>query len=300
VVCDCGCQQNPQVNASRDGTSPIGIDGGQAMWRGELVEEPDRRKRRGYAGGGHKLFMWDEAVHVRMTRGRQGSSDEAGAELNNESTSTGAALRVACDVTAHEARQMKFAELREGVRAAYSRAAQHPGEQHDFPVGRAFAENVGYTHSLLDSMPPVAVDAFAGVSNVGMFAGIPAGSRVLDLGCGAGLDTLIAARRTEANGRVKAIDFSESMLDRARQAVKEAALQNVDVSIGDAEKLPVESGSIDVAIINGIFNLNPVRKAIFGELARVVRSNGRVYAAELILREPLPENERRDISNWFS
>ncbi|MCO6438610.1 MAG: methyltransferase domain-containing protein [Phycisphaerae bacterium] len=149
-------------------------------------------------------------------------------------------------------------------------------------------------------MPAVAVEAFAGVSNVSMFADIPADSRVLDLGCGAGLDTLIAAQRTAANGRVIAVDFSDSMLDRARRAVTEAGTQNVDVRKGDAEELPAESASIDVVIINGIFNLNPAREAIFRELARVVRTNGRVFAAELILKEPLPENERRDVCNWFA
>jgi len=195
---------------------------------------------------------------------------------------------------------MESADLREGVRAAYSRAAQRPDEQHDFPVGRAFAESVGYPPSVLDAMPAVAVEAFAGVSNVSIFADIPADSRVLDLGCGAGLDTLIAAQRTAANGTVIAVDFSDSMLDRARRAVEEAAMQNVDVRKGDAEGLPAESASIDVVIINGIFNLNPAREAIFGELARVVRANGRVYAAELILKEPLSEDERRDVCNWFA
>lgn len=195
---------------------------------------------------------------------------------------------------------MESAKLREGVRAAYSQAALCPNGEHDFPVGRAFAESVGYPPDLLDSLPAVAVDAFAGVSNVSMFADIPAGSYVLDLGCGGGLDALIAAQRTAGDGRVMAIDFSDSMLDRARQAVKEAGVRNLDVRIGDAEDLPVDSASVDVVMINGIFNLNPAREAIFVELARVVRDDGRVYTAELILKQPLPGKERRDVSNWFA
>ncbi len=198
------------------------------------------------------------------------------------------------------AEEIDSATLRAGVREAYSMAALRPDEEHDFPVGRAFAESVGYPSNLLDSLPAVAVDAFAGVSNVSIFADIPPGSHVLDLGCGAGLDTLIAARRIAGDGRVTAIDFSRSMLDRARQAVREADARNVDVRLGDAEELPVESASIDVVIVNGIFNLNPARDAIFAELARVVRGSGRVFVAELILTSRLPEMQRRDASNWFA
>ena len=190
--------------------------------------------------------------------------------------------------------------LRERVRAAYSMAALHPSEKHVFPVGRAFAESLGYPPELLDLLPPVAVEAFAGVSNVAIFADIPPGSRVLDLGCGAGLDALVAAQRTGCTGTVVGIDFSDSMLDRARHAAMEAGLGNLELRAGDGEDRPLESASVDVVLINGIFNLNPARGAIFEELSRVVRANGRVYAAELVLKESLPEDERHDVSNWFA
>ena len=115
------------------------------------------------------------------------------------------------------------------------------------------------------------------------------GSLVLDVGCGAGLDTLIAAQRTVPEGRVIAIDFSEAMLARARLAAVEAGMENIQFYKADAEEIPVEGGIVDVALINGIFNLNPNREAVFREIARVVRSGGIVYAAELILKKPLSE-----------
>jgi len=146
----------------------------------------------------------------------------------------------------------------------------------------------------------VAVEAFAGVSNVAIFADILPGARVLDLGCGAGLDALVAAQRTGSTGGVVGIDFSDSMLDRARQAAAESGIGNLELRAGDAERLPLESASVDVVIINGIFNLNPARQAIFEELSRVVRANGRVYAAELVLNESLPQVECQDESNWFA
>lgn len=175
-----------------------------------------------------------------------------------------------------------------------------PQEEHAFQVGRAFAESLGYPHDLLEALPAACTDAFAGVSNVAVFAVIPASSIVLDLGCGAGLDSLIVARRVGPNGKVVGVDFSEAMLDRARRAAVEAGVTNVEFRRADAEALPLPDRSVDVAIVNGIFNLNPARDAIFGELARVVRPDGEVFVAELILIEPLPENERASLTNWFA
>ena len=85
--------------------------------------------------------------------------------------------------------------LRDKVRGAYSSAAEQPTEKHAFPVGKQFAESLGHPADLLASLPSAACDAFAGVSNVSLFAEVPVGATVLDLGCGSGTDTLIAARR---------------------------------------------------------------------------------------------------------
>jgi SAM-dependent methyltransferase len=190
--------------------------------------------------------------------------------------------------------------LRDKVRIAYSAAAETPQEKHAFPVGRAFAESVGYPAELLDHLPAVAYDAFAGVSNVSVFAEIPSGASILDLGCGAGLDALIAARRAGQSGKVIAVDFSTAMLDRARQAVVEAGASNVELREAGAEQLPITDEQIDVALVNGIFNLNPSRDAIFRELARVVRRGGTVFAAELIVSCSLPPEARASESNWFA
>jgi len=191
-------------------------------------------------------------------------------------------------------------QLRAGVHQAYSAAADNPQAEHPFPVGRQFAQSLGYPPGLLADLPASAVEAFAGVSNVAVFAGIPAGATVLDLGCGAGLDSLIAAKRVGPTGRVIGLDFSESMLARARQAAAEAGLNNLEFHQTDAENLFLEEASIDAALVNGIFNLNPARDLIFSELARVVRPGGTVYGAELILREPLPPEEQASETDWFA
>lgn len=136
--------------------------------------------------------------------------------------------------------------------------------------------------------------------NVSLFADLPAGATVLDLGCGSGTDTLIAARQVGASGKVIAVDFSTSMLSRARQAVIETGTLNVELRACDAERLPIKDGEIDIAIINGIFNLNPARDVIFLELARVIRPAGRAYVAELILSQPLPPEARASETEWFA
>lgn len=192
------------------------------------------------------------------------------------------------------------AAVRESVRQAYSAIAEHPQDESPFPTGRALAEDLGYPASLLDTLPVTAVEAFCGVSNVSLFAEIPEGATVLDLGAGAGMDTLIAARRVGRAGKVIAVDFSRAMLDRARHAISEAQAVNVAAYFTEAEELPLEGESIDIGIVNGIFNLNPYRERIFSELARVLKPGGKVYASELALSAPLSEEDQQNAVNWFS
>lgn len=192
------------------------------------------------------------------------------------------------------------ARLCEAVRGAYSAAAVEPTAAHPFPVGREFAASLGYPLDLLDAVPAAAVEAFAGVSNLVVRSDIPEGARVLDLGCGAGLDSLLAARRVGTRGRVVGIDFSAPMLERASAAAAAVGARNVSFCRADAETFPLADASVDVALVNGIFNLNPGRAAIFRELARVVRPGGAVFAAELILREPLPPAREFSEADWFA
>jgi arsenite methyltransferase len=196
--------------------------------------------------------------------------------------------------------QEKADLLRAKVNVAYSTVAGGPEQKHPFPVGRDLAENLGYPPELLDTVPQISVEAFAGVSNVSMFADLRAGAAVLDLGCGAGMDSVIAARRVGATGRVTGVDFSESMVARAQTAKQLANLPQLEFHHADAEYLPLTNNAVDVALVNGIFNLNPNRNQIFSELARVLRPGGHAYIAELILAKPLPESDRRSESNWFA
>jgi SAM-dependent methyltransferase len=191
-------------------------------------------------------------------------------------------------------------KLRDGVHRAYSAVAEQPEAEHPFAVGKQFAAGLGYPVELLDRLPPVCVQAFTGVSNVSLFADLPPGARVLDLGCGAGLDSVIAAQRVGSEGLVLGVDFSQAMLARARQGARDAGMNNVVGCQASAEELPLAGRSVDVALVNGLFTLNPGREAIFRALARIVHPGGSVYAAELILREPAPEAELLNPEDWFA
>jgi SAM-dependent methyltransferase len=191
--------------------------------------------------------------------------------------------------------------IRNRVRDAYSSAADNPTDKHRFPVGRWFAESIGYSKDILDNIPDVAIESFAGVSNVPVFAEIPEGATVLDIGCGAGLDCLISAQKTGPKGKVIGVDFSESMLKRAQLAAAEAGYNNIEFHCADAENLPVDNASIDIVLANGIFNLTPKRDKIFSEISRVLHPEGAVYSAELILTEE-PQDEKMvcDLKDWLS
>ena len=124
---------------------------------------------------------------------------------------------------------------RRKVRKAYSAVAEHPQGKHAFPVGREFAVSLGYTQEWIAGLPRAAVDAFSDASNLSIFAQISEGTTVLDLGCGAGLDSLVAARRIGPLGRVIAVDFREAMLARAGSSSAEAGVRNVMFCRADAK-----------------------------------------------------------------
>ncbi len=194
-----------------------------------------------------------------------------------------------------------FADSRllDAVRQSYSKAADDPAGKHPFPVGRDFSLSVGYPAHILDTLPAATVNSFAGVSNVSIFAEIAPGSTVLDIGCGSGLDSLIAAGRAGSAGRVIGVDFSESMLKKAREAAAEAGLE-IEFQCCDASRIPLEDGSIDVILVNGIFNLNPKREEIIVEMNRLLKAGGHTYAAELVLTSPIRRKALRNLDDWFS
>jgi SAM-dependent methyltransferase len=191
--------------------------------------------------------------------------------------------------------------LRQKVREVYSEAAINPKSELPFPIGRSFAEQVGYPKELLDSLPGLISESFVGVSNVSIYAEIPEAATVLDIGCGAGLDSIIAAEKTGEKGKVVGIDFSKKMVEKAKKSISLTSYKNIEFHNAPAESLPFQSRSFDIVLANGIFNLNPFRDKIFKEIKRVLKCGGGVYASEVIFAKPRehPDNVVK-INDWFA
>lgn len=189
--------------------------------------------------------------------------------------------------------------LRSEVSDVYSRVATNPDGDFHFHRGPSYAATfLGYDAAELASLPLACTASFAGVANPHAIAPIVAGETVVDIGCGAGMDLLLAARRVGPGGHAIGIDMTEAMRDRARGSAEAAGLTNVDVRQADATALPFPDASVDVVISNGVLNLVPEKEKAFAEIYRVLRPGGRLQLADIVLDAELDEGVRRNIDLW--
>lgn len=190
-------------------------------------------------------------------------------------------------------------KLRDEVRTIYSRVASEPGGDFHFHRGPAYASRLlGYDASELAALPSDATASFAGVANPHSIARLEPGATVLDVGCGAGMDLLLAARHVGSTGRAIGVDMTREMAERARAAAGRAGLANVEVRLGDALSLPVEDASVDVVISNGVINLTPDKERAFSEIRRVLKPGGRLQLGDIVVAAELSDGIRRDVDLW--
>jgi arsenite methyltransferase len=187
--------------------------------------------------------------------------------------------------------------LKGEIKKTYASVSQEPQKDFIFPTGRAWAEDLDYPEELA-RVPDTAVESFAGVANPFSLGRLAPGEHVLDLGCGAGTDTLVAAQMVGPTGRVTGIDMTREMLSRARAAAAAMGATNAVFVEGDVEQLPFPAESFDVAISNGVIDLIPDKDAVFAEIFRVLRPGGRLQIADVTIQEPVSEAGRRDIDLW--
>jgi arsenite methyltransferase len=187
--------------------------------------------------------------------------------------------------------------LKSEIKKTYACVSEQPETDFIFPTGRAWAEDLGYPDELA-KVPEAAVESFAGVANPWELGRLDVGERVLDVGCGAGTDTLVAAQMVGPEGRVVGIDMTREMLAKARDATAELGATNVELLEAEAERLPFPDASFDVVISNGVIDLIPDKDAVFAEVFRVLAPGGRIQVADVTIQNPVSEEGRRKIDLW--
>jgi arsenite methyltransferase len=188
--------------------------------------------------------------------------------------------------------------LREEIRKTYTDVSTDQEQDFIFPTGRAWAQQLDYPEPELGRVPDAIVESFAGVANHWLLGRIEPGSVVLDLGCGAGTDLLIAAQMVGPEGRVIGVDMTGAMLERAKASADEMCLDNVELHESLIESLPLEDSSVDVVISNGVIDLVPDKDAVFDEIDRVLRPGGRLQVADVVIHEEVSEDARKRIDLW--
>ena len=189
-------------------------------------------------------------------------------------------------------------ELRARISEKYRDVALNPELGFHFHTGAPLAKMLGYPDEAVAELPAGTVDSFAGTGNPFLFGDLRPGETVVDIGCGAGFDTLIAARQVGPEGRVLAVDMTAEMRAKTAAGAGAMGLTNVEVLEGFAENLPVSDGAADVVISNGVINLCPDKQAVFREMYRVLRPGGRIQVGDILVHREVPQDAKDDIDLW--
>jgi arsenite methyltransferase len=188
--------------------------------------------------------------------------------------------------------------LRSEIQKTYADVSTEQGKEFIFPTGRTWATELGYPEPELSRVPDSTVESFAGVANHWVLGRVDDGSVVLDLGCGAGTDLLIAAQMTGPSGRTIGVDMTAGMLDRARVTAGEMGLENVELHESLIESLPLDDACVDLVISNGVIDLIPDKDPVFDEIDRVLRPGGRLQIADVVIHKEVSEDARKNIDLW--
>jgi arsenite methyltransferase len=197
-----------------------------------------------------------------------------------------------------EVRRLDTSELEERVKRMYEEVALDPEHEFHFETGRPLTERLGYPPADLDRIPAAAIQSFAGVGYFLDLAAIAPGETVLDLGSGSGTDSLLAALGTGPDGRVIGVDMTAAQLAKSRDLAAQQGFAHAEFREGYIETPPVDDGSVDCVISNGVINLSPDKPAVFAAAARALKPGGRLALADIVTAQQLPEGVTCDASLW--
>jgi SAM-dependent methyltransferase len=188
--------------------------------------------------------------------------------------------------------------LRAEIKLKYRDVATEPVKGFHFHVGRPLATMLDYPMSVVDTLPDAVVESFAGVNNPFSMGELKPGEMVLDIGSGAGFDSILAAQMVGPEGQVIGVDMTAEMRAKATSNAALMGLRNIEYKDGLAEHLPLTDASVDVVISNGVINLCPDKLAVFKEINRALRPGGRLQIADVVVQKPLPDDAVADIDLW--
>jgi arsenite methyltransferase len=188
--------------------------------------------------------------------------------------------------------------LRASVNDRFRRLAIAPDQERKFPVGPESAKKLGYEPAEVDLLPFAVTESFCGVGNPFSLGELEPGQTVVDLGCGAGFDMLVAARRVGTDGKVIGLDMTPEMIVKARRNASLLGVSNVMFLLGEIESLPLQDASVDLVISNGVLNLCPDKPRVLGEIFRVLKSGGRLQMADILLEPKIKPEEVAGKGSW--
>jgi SAM-dependent methyltransferase len=189
-------------------------------------------------------------------------------------------------------------ELRLAIQSEYEVVANNPEQGFHFHTGRPLTRILGYNDTWLEGISETAIGSFAGTGNPFSLGELKPGNRVVDVGSGAGMDSLIAGKMVGPEGNVVGVDMTPAMLGKARRAAAETRLSNVEFREAYGEAMPVLDGWADVVISNGVLNLFPDKPVALEEMARILKPGGRLQIADILVDKPVPNGAKSNIDLW--
>jgi arsenite methyltransferase len=191
-------------------------------------------------------------------------------------------------------------KVRQGIKEKYAKvAAAGSGGCFQYPTGREGMQLQGYPPEVLRDFPPEVLAAFCGVGNPFSLGPLAPGEAVLDIGCGAGVDSLAAGHLVGPGGRVVGLDVTPAMIEKARANQTRLGLAHITFQVGEAEALPFPDNDFDAVISNGVFNLALDKARALHEAHRVLKPGGHLMLADMVLVAALPPDLGDKVENWF-